>query len=132
MYVSNIRAGPNQPLIRPVTLSLNVTCSITRIVESMTLLMESNLIDGEEAATISSEYVQASCLVTSGADGMSFDAGEPVLFGFSLDFNSLFVSVGSAPPSFVAHEIPDESCSGQADIEVGSLPAPSRIAAGSE
>lgn len=45
----------------------------------MTLLMESNLVDGEEAATIDSEYVHASCLVTSGTDSMSFEAGENLL-----------------------------------------------------
>lgn len=42
----------------------------------MTLLMGANLVDGEEATTLSSEYVQASCLVTSGTESMSFDAGE--------------------------------------------------------
>lgn len=32
--------------------------------------------DGEEAATLSGEYVQASCLVTTGTESMSFGAGE--------------------------------------------------------
>lgn len=42
----------------------------------MALLMEANLVDGEEAATINSDYVQASCLVTSATDSMSFEAGK--------------------------------------------------------
>lgn len=63
----------------PLPLSSNFPDSITRIVASMTLLMESNLVDGEEAATIDSEYVHASCLVTSGTDTMSFEAGESLL-----------------------------------------------------
>lgn len=46
------------------------------IVESMTALMEAGLVDGEEAATIQSDYVQASCVVTSSTEPMSFEAGE--------------------------------------------------------
>lgn len=48
------------------------------MVESMTLLMGATLVDGEETATISSNYLQARCLVTSGTESMSFDAGETV------------------------------------------------------
>lgn len=38
--------------------------------------MEAGLVDGEEAATIQSDYVQASCTVTSSTARMSFDTGE--------------------------------------------------------
>lgn len=55
---------------------------MTRIVESMILLMETGMVDGEEANTLSSEYVQASCLVTSGTESMSFDAGEAAYLYF--------------------------------------------------
>lgn len=40
------------------------------------MLMEAGLVDGEEAATIQSDYVQASCIVTSSTARMSFDIGE--------------------------------------------------------
>ena len=46
------------------------------IVESMTVLMRANLVDGEEASTIESDFVQATCLVTSSTDQMSFAVGE--------------------------------------------------------
>lgn len=36
------------------------------------------MVDGEEIGTFQSDYVQASCLVTSGTDLMSFAAGEVV------------------------------------------------------
>lgn len=52
------------------------TNSVSRIVESMTLLMEAGMVDGEEAMTLGGEYLQASCIVTSGTGSMSFDAGE--------------------------------------------------------
>lgn len=39
-------------------------------------LMAAGLVDGEEAATIQSDYIQASCLVTSSAEPMSFETGE--------------------------------------------------------
>lgn len=42
----------------------------------MTTLMEAGLVDGEEAATIQSDYVHASCVVTSSTERMSFKIGE--------------------------------------------------------
>lgn len=57
-------------------------CSISRIVESMTLLMEAGLVDGEDADTIESDYVQASCLVTSSTDNLSFATGEGISSAF--------------------------------------------------
>lgn len=83
---TNVDTTPSEADRKPVLekglsiLSLTFLDSIARIVESMTLLMEANMVDGEEAATINSEYVQASCLVTSGTHSMSFEAGEHVLF----------------------------------------------------
>ncbi len=50
--------------------------SASMIVESMSLLMEATMVDGEEASTIESDYVQATCLVTSSTDQMSFVTGE--------------------------------------------------------
>jgi len=50
--------------------------SASKIVESMTLLMRASLVDGEEASTIESDYVQATCLVTSSTDRMSFVSGK--------------------------------------------------------
>lgn len=64
----------------------------------MTLLLEANMVDGEEAATLNSGYVQASCLVTSRTDTMSFKAGETVhrcvLFGFHTSFHIWYSSLG--------------------------------------
>lgn len=42
----------------------------------MTLLMEAGMVNGEEVSSIESDYVQASCLVTSSTDRMSFATGE--------------------------------------------------------
>ncbi|CAM9419179.1 unnamed protein product [Pylaiella littoralis] len=54
----------------------------TVIVNSMTTLMEAGLVDGEEAATIQSDYVHASCVVTSSTERMSFKTGSSsVAFG---------------------------------------------------
>ncbi len=50
--------------------------SASIIVESMNLLMQATLVDGEEASTIESDYVQATCLVTSSTDRMSFATGK--------------------------------------------------------
>ena len=44
----------------------------------MTLLMGASLVDGEEAITIESDYMQATCLVTSSTDRLSFSTGERV------------------------------------------------------
>lgn len=54
----------------------------------MTLLMEAGLVDGEEAATVQSDYVQASCLVTSSTDRMSFATGESISRCFRLEESS--------------------------------------------
>lgn len=53
-----------------------VLYSATTIVDSMTTLMEAGLFDGEEATTIQSDYINASCVVTSSAEPMSFETGE--------------------------------------------------------
>ncbi|CAM9232454.1 unnamed protein product [Ectocarpus sp. 6 AP-2014] len=49
--------------------------NLTAIVQSMVLLMEAGTEDGEGVMTIESEYVQASCLVTSSTGSLSFDTG---------------------------------------------------------
>ncbi|CAM9766978.1 unnamed protein product, partial [Ectocarpus sp. 12 AP-2014] len=49
--------------------------NLTAIVQSMVLLMEAGMEDGEGVMTIESEYVQASCLVTSSTGSLSFDTG---------------------------------------------------------
>eukprot|EP00903_Cladosiphon_okamuranus_P012876 g12026.t1 len=49
--------------------------NISRIVESMTLLMEAGMVDGEEVGTIESDYVQAACLVTSSTERIRFATG---------------------------------------------------------
>ncbi|CAN0146525.1 unnamed protein product [Pylaiella littoralis] len=52
------------------------------IVDSMTTLMEASLVDGEEATTIQSDYIQASCVVTSSEEPMTFKTGSSsVVFG---------------------------------------------------
>ncbi|CBJ26945.1 conserved unknown protein [Ectocarpus siliculosus] len=43
--------------------------------QSIVLLMEAGMEDGEGVMTIESEYVQASCLVTSSTGSLSFDTG---------------------------------------------------------
>lgn len=40
------------------------------------MLMKAGLVDGEEATTIQSDSVQASCVVTSSTDRMSLKTGE--------------------------------------------------------
>ncbi|CAM9699138.1 unnamed protein product [Ectocarpus sp. 12 AP-2014] len=49
--------------------------NLTAIVQSMVLLTEAGMEDGEGVMTIESEYVQASCLVTSSTGSLSFDTG---------------------------------------------------------
>ncbi|CAN0146388.1 unnamed protein product, partial [Pylaiella littoralis] len=62
------------------------------IVDSMTTLMEASLVDGEEATTIQSDYIQASCVVTSSEEPMTFKTGSSsVVFGES--------AIGSSSPA---------------------------------
>ncbi|CAM9236501.1 unnamed protein product [Ectocarpus fasciculatus] len=49
--------------------------NLTAIVQSMVLLMEAGLEDGEGVMKIESDYVQASCLITSSTGSVSFDTG---------------------------------------------------------
>ncbi|CBJ26948.1 conserved unknown protein [Ectocarpus siliculosus] len=49
--------------------------NLTAIVQSMGLLMEAGMEDGEDVMTIESDHVQASCLITSRTGSLSFDAG---------------------------------------------------------
>ncbi|CAM9232606.1 unnamed protein product [Ectocarpus sp. 6 AP-2014] len=49
--------------------------NLTAIVQSIVLLMEAGMEDGEGVMTIESEYVQASCLITSSTGSLSFDTG---------------------------------------------------------
>ncbi|CAB1100232.1 unnamed protein product [Ectocarpus sp. CCAP 1310/34] len=49
--------------------------NLRAIVQSMVLLMEAGMEDGEGVMTIESEYVQASCLVTSSTGSLSFATG---------------------------------------------------------
>ncbi|CAM9718087.1 unnamed protein product [Ectocarpus sp. 4 AP-2014] len=49
--------------------------NLTAIVQSMVLLMEAGMEDGEGVMTIESEYMQASCLVTSSPGSLSLDTG---------------------------------------------------------
>ena len=54
----------------------------------MTLLMDAGLVDGEDADTIESDYIQASCLVTSSTDNVSFATGEGISRRFRLDIHN--------------------------------------------
>ncbi|CAM9473958.1 unnamed protein product, partial [Ectocarpus sp. 8 AP-2014] len=66
--------------------------NLTAIVQSMVLLMEAGMEDGEGVMVIESEYLQASCLVTSSTGSLSFDTGTS-----SVSFEDGVIAFPSSP-----------------------------------